>query len=123
MDCHSFGGGPDGNQRSRPAWCATFCTGESRYSRTLRVPRWISAFTTPQHSQGQSPINRYDGGNYRYDSVMRANAQEADASIDFLQIVTKNRFCAATLPLHRCVGLDGGTLIGKSSLNEKSPDC
>jgi hypothetical protein len=34
-DCH----------RSRPASCATFWTGETRYSRTLRVPRWISALT------------------------------------------------------------------------------
>ena len=33
------------DQRSRPASCTDFCTGGIRYSRTVRVPRWISAVT------------------------------------------------------------------------------
>ena len=34
-----------GNQRSRAASWNALVTGESRYSRTVRVPRWISAET------------------------------------------------------------------------------
>jgi DNA polymerase V len=36
---------PPRAQRSRAASWKAFCTGESRYSNTVRVPRWISAET------------------------------------------------------------------------------
>jgi len=42
--------------RSRPASWVILWTGESRYSRTVRVPRWISALTSmPGTSRGWRP--------------------------------------------------------------------